>query len=82
MNPETVKKLQENVPELRELVAFLAAEAEKLNTLADLGEFAHNDIAVEVIARKRAYDTIQRMLSPLLDVQESGSGIDVQEYVV
>lgn len=82
MSPETVKKLQENVPELRELIAFLSAGAEKLNTLADIQLITAHDLAVEVMARKHAYKTITDMLAPLLDVQDTDVVTDSNEYVV
>lgn len=83
MKPETIKKLQETVPELRELLAFLASEAAKLNMLDSVPESgSHIDIALEVLARKRAYETLTKMLTPLIGSIESVSGVDPKEFVV
>lgn len=82
MSPQTIKKLQENIPELRELIAFLTAEAEELNVIADIHLTSPTEIALEVLARQRAYKTIKDILSPLLDTQETIISIDPSEYVV
>lgn len=83
MKPETIKRLQENVPELRELIAFLSAEATKLNTLDGVIDF-HDPIqlAVAVKARIRAYETISTMLAPLVSPIDKPVGTDPKEFVM
>ena len=82
MNPEVIRKLQIEVPELQELIVFLSAEAEKLNTLANIELTDPTEIAIEVLARKRAYDTVRDMISPLLDTQPQTTGANNAEFVV
>lgn len=83
MNPRIVQKLLENIPEVRELVAFLAAEANKLNTLDGINEPAEpTTLAVEVLARLRAKQTIDAMLAPLLVSVDKPTGTDPSEFVV
>lgn len=81
MKPETVQKLKQDVPELRELIAFLASEAEKLNTLEGIDDAIPHGIAVEVLSRKRAYQTLTAMLAPLIGDVQRLVGVDPQEYV-
>ncbi len=82
MKPETVKKLQENVPELRELVAFLAMEAAKLNVLDDLDSLPVSERGDVVSGRMWAYKTISRMLAPLVGAVEVPGRPDPSEYAV
>jgi hypothetical protein len=82
MNPKTVEILTKNVPELKELIAFLQSEAQKLDTLAGISAPTPNDIAVEVLARKRAKETIDAMLAPLLGHVDKPTGINPEEFVV
>lgn len=83
MNPETTKFLQSDVPQLKELIVYLATEAQKLNTLSDIKATAPMDIALETLARQRAYQTLTDILKPLVDVQEDRQGgLSNAEYVV
>lgn len=66
MNPRVVAKLSQEVPEYKEFVQYLAVEAEKLNTLADISLNAADEIAIEVKARKQAYVRLCAILSPLV----------------
>lgn len=80
MKPETIQKLQENVPELKELMAFLATELQKLNTLSDLPEArADREIAVE--GKRWAHKTLAAMLAPLIGKVDEIVGVDPAEYV-
>lgn len=69
MNPATIKKLLENVPELRELIEFINSEVKKLNDLSDIKLTDDREIAVEVLARQRAIETLERILEPLISEQ-------------
>ena len=82
MTPEEIKKLQENVPELRSLVRFLAIEANKLNTLDGLEGLEITERAYEVTARLRAYNKLKDILAPLVTVQEVIHTLNKREYTV
>ena len=82
MTPEVIKKLQKNVPELRELVLFLAKKANELNTLEGLEGLEITERAYEVTARLRAYDKLKDILAPLVNVEEELSTGNNSEYVV
>lgn len=84
MNPQSVLKLRENIPELRELIQFLASELAKLNTLDGVAAADSEDmvIAREVRARLIAHHTLQEMLSPLLMETDKTVGVDPSEFVV
>ena len=80
MNPDTVKKLTEDVGEFKELITYLASEAQKLNTL-DGVEKTGVSVEVEVLARLRAYETLQRILAPLVNFQDLSTGVVLNDYV-
>lgn len=82
MNPQTITKLRENIPELRELVAFLKGKAEELNTLYGLDLMTSEDRAIEATARLRAYNTLYGMLAPLIDTPDKQKGVDPKEYAI
>ena len=82
MNPLVVKKLLENAPEFVEFRAFLALEANKLNTLEGIEATDESGIALEVKARVIAHKKLMDILSPLLNVQEILGGVDRKEYDV
>lgn len=71
LDPELAKKLL-GLPEGKDLVAFLAGSAMQLNLVADIPETltTPEEIALEVLARRRAYGIIIHILDALL----SGSG--------
>ena len=54
-------------PEGQKLKQFFVIEAAKLNRLDDIKLESPEDIAVETKARQRAYETVKKMLSTLLD---------------
>ena len=66
MNQEIVKRLKE-LPEYRALCQYLVSEAHKLNRIDDITLTTPDEIALETIARQRAYKTLSEMLSTLLD---------------
>lgn len=82
MNPQTVNKLRENIPELRELIAFLASEANKLDTLQGLDTMPIFERSYEITARLRAKQTIDAILAPLLGDVDNPVGVDPKEYVI
>jgi len=81
MNPILIKKLLE-IPELQEFIVFLTKEANKLNDISDIKLNGAEEIAIEVKARKRASETITRILSPLINYQEIKPNFSNQEYIV
>lgn len=84
MNPETVKRLKADVPELRELITFLRLEVHKLNTLEGIeisNRNAVEDIALETMARIRAHQVLTTILEPLIGSSADVAGINPQEYV-
>lgn len=83
MKPETIQKLTSDVPELKELIAFLIEEAGKLNNLSNLNmDMPYDQVAIEVKARQRAYEKIGDILHPLLNVQPKIEGIKNEDFVV
>jgi hypothetical protein len=54
------------IPQVKELMEYLQSEAVKLNRLDDLN-VSSADITVEVLARRRAFDAIGKMLDPLIN---------------
>lgn len=83
MKPSTVQKLLENIPEVRELVAFLASEAEMENKLDGLDALPADERAIEATVRIRTHKRIVSMLAPLIGTQTlDGGGTDPSEYVV
>jgi hypothetical protein len=69
MNPNLAKRLMD-LPEGRDLLAFLQSEAQKVNTLDGIDSTNLYEIAVETKARQQAHKALTEMLSPLLDASE------------
>ena len=70
-----------DVAEMKEFISFLSQEAFKLNNLNDIMLEDPMEIAVEVKARKKAFEKIMDILSPLVSTQEiQGNSLD--DYVV
>lgn len=65
-----------------EFRAFLAEEALKLNTLDGLAGLSPDKLALEVVARERARDVLQKMLGPLISPQEAMTGGNPKDYAV
>lgn len=73
INPKIANKLLEDVPEMRELIEFINLEADKLNKLSDPVIDLLSDpieLSIEIKARKRAYEALERILEPLVFRQE------------
>lgn len=71
-----------DVPEMTVFRDFLAEEAFKLNTLDGMEALAPEKIPVEVLARARARDVLQKILGALLDPQERMKGPNPRDYTV
>lgn len=82
LDPAVAQKLMKELPELQEFRAFLVEEAQALNTLQGMENWTGQDVAVEVRARLRAFETIKRILRPLIDTGEVRTGTPIGEYVV
>lgn len=83
MNPTLAKKLMSKVPELKDFIAFLSEEALKLNKLDDIKLTEPKEIAIEVLARQRAYEVIVKILDPLVNIQEiNPMGSSNKDFVV
>ena len=81
MKQETINKLMGGIPEMKELLVFIATEAQKLDNLSDIDIASPIDLAVEVRARQLAHKKLVDILHPLLDTQEKGSSLK-DEYIV
>lgn len=82
MNPQSVEKLLA-MPEGRELVAFINAEAAKLNDLSSLEKTENGNFnLIEVHGRRLAIETLIAILAPFINTQERPTGVDPSEYVV
>ena len=71
LNPELARKLVDERPEMQEFITHVLEESMKLNTIEDIGMVDINDIAVEVLARKRALEKLTEILSPLINIQNN-----------
>lgn len=81
LSPQTAKKLMSDVSEMREFISYLSEEALKLNNLDDIQLEDPIELSVEVKARKKAFEKIINILSPLLNTQEVFHS-NLKEYVV
>lgn len=81
LSPQTAKKLMSDVSEMKEFVSYLSEEALKLNNLNDIQLEDPIELSVEVKARKKAFEKIINILSPLLNTQEVFHS-NLKEYVV
>ena len=81
LSPQTAKKLMSDVSEMKEFVSFLTEEVLKLNNLNDIQLEDPIELSVEVKARKKAFEKIINILSPLLNTQEVFHS-NLKEYVV
>jgi len=83
MKPSTIKKLTEEVPEFRELLAFLATEVQKLDTLVDFNGKDDRVIAIETIGKHYARETLLKILEPLLNTNTLSTALSMSsEYAV
>lgn len=83
MKPELAKRLLENSPEISQFREYVQSECLKLKDISSVPQTApQGDIALEVIARLRAYEMLEIILAPLLNPQSTPSPFDPKEYVV
>ncbi len=82
MNPELVKKLNEDLPELKELLNFIFSEIEKLNRVDDIRFSTKEEISLEVIGRQRAIEVLLKMFEYLQNPQNRDIIIGNKEYLV
>lgn len=82
MKPETIRRLQENIPELRELLAFLRAEIAKSDTLDGLELLDFKERAYEASVRLRTRDRLVAMFTPLIDPVEAITSLNPKEYAI
>jgi len=80
MNPETLKKLMESA-EFREFAEFIATECEKLNHLDDFKDIPNVEIPLEVLARRRAFEALKRILDPILNYQKVEKNFNNQDFI-
>lgn len=69
LNPDTIKRLSQ-MPEGQELKEFITNRITSLNTTHDIEHTNDRDIAVEVVARKRAVTKLAEILSGLHYIEE------------
>lgn len=81
MNPQTIQRLKE-LPEFKELVAFIGAEASKLQGYDGLQDLSFTERAYEVSIRMRMKERLDAILQPLLGGVDKPAGVDPQEFVV
>ena len=78
---ETIKIIK-NRPEFSELLKHLAEEVVKLNSLSEMKELPFDELASEVLARMRAYETLKGILEPLVDIPDLRSKSQLDDYIV
>lgn len=81
MEPQTAQKLVSNSKEIKEFISFVQQEMESLNTIKDIEAEVPELVAIEIKAKKMAYDKLKDILEPLLNVQERSSIFNNKEYV-
>lgn len=84
IEPRVVKKLMSDVPEMREFVAFINDEVDKLNKLDDSVIDSLSDpieFSIHIKARKEAYKILQGILDPLLNKQIYGIINSNKDYI-
>lgn len=82
LDPKIAEKLMSDVPEMREFISFVNEEANKLNKLDDIDFDLPIPMAIEVKARKKAYQLLKDILDPLIFRQENAIISDASEFNV
>ena len=83
MEHETAKNLSKS-KDIQEFTDFVLDEMNKLNTVTDVQMGANsdfNDIGMQVIARRLAYDKLKEILEPLLDISEDKVAFKKNEFI-
>lgn len=81
MNPQTLKRLQENLPELKELRMYLASEVKKADTLHGIEELPVDERSHEVSVRAGVKRRLETILTGLFPV-DTATGADPKEYAI
>lgn len=81
MNPKTASKIMSEVPEMKEFVSFIKKQVRELDKNSDITQDKPEEIAIEVRGRQRAVETLIKILSPLVNVQDIRGGAE-NEYAV
>ena len=79
MDPKKAQRLKKTAA-IKEFIPILLREAKKLDTVTDIKTKVPAEIAVEVEARKLAYNKIVDILKPLIDSREVDK-FNLKEYV-
>ena len=82
IDPRIVKALQES-PHFKELTDHLFVEVMKLNSVDGIDTTKDSAVvALQVAARKEAFNTVSEILDPLINVQEYVIMPNAKEYTV
>jgi len=80
LDPQTVQKLMKS-KEIREFVSFLSGEVGKLNTIAEIETEDPVQVAIEIKARKLAFEKLTTILEPFLNSREERKAFNKNEYI-
>jgi len=80
LDPQTVQKLMKS-KEIREFVSSLSMEVEKLNTIAEIETENPVEVAIEIKARKLAFEKLTTILEPFLNSREERKAFNKNEYI-
>ena len=81
MEPQTVKKLTSDVPEIKEFIDFIKKQVRNLDRVSDIKLEDPIEKSIEVSARQRSIETLVGILTPLINTQ-SLTVSDNNEFVV
>jgi hypothetical protein len=83
MDPLLAKKLITDIAEMRDFIAFIQAQAQRLNHIDEISHtLAYDELAIEVKARKHAYGILVSILDPLLSVDKRPLDTTRDDYTV
>ena len=80
LEPKAVQKLMKS-KEIREFVSFLSVEVGKLNTISEIETEDPVEVAIEIKARKLAFEKLVAILEPFLDSREEREKFNKNEYI-
>lgn len=83
MEPELAKQLMSRPRIMQKFIIFVRGKVAELDSISDIDKkLSKEDIAIEVRARELAYEKLEKILDPLLDVGEERSKFNKNEYNV
>ena len=82
MEPTLAKKLMTGSKDVQKFVVFISKEIKKLDTLDEIETDDPIKVAIEIKARKLAFNKLKDILEPLLDISEDKVKFNGKEYVV